>query len=609
LIRHLGRLACALFVAPAIAWSVAAGPARGLELFDRSPNPLADPGAPEFLEPDRAFIPALERIDERNARARWDIAEGYYLYREKFRFEVPGDPAAEVAPGFPPGAPKDDPYFGPMEIYTGSVSIPLALDRGASVATELSVTYQGCAEAGLCYPPMTKVLPLIRASSAAAAQSPAGADDASGDAIAAAFTERGLALTLAQFFGFGLLLAFTPCVLPMIPILSGIIVGQGERLGTRRALALSGAYVMAMAVMYAFAGVLAGVFGHNLQATLQHPAALTAFSAVFVALAASMFGLFDLQLPAWWQTRLGAASAAQPRGTLWGAAAMGALSAVIVGPCVAPPLAGALLYIAISGDALTGGAALFTMALGMGLPLLIVGTSAGRWLPRGGPWLASVKHAFGVVLLGVALWLLGRVLPAPLTLLLWGALLSAVAVFLGALEFGRGAASGWRRLGQALGFVLLVYGAALVVGAAGGGADVLRPLAGFTAGRDRLEGPSFLRVKGPEGFAERLHQSRGRPVMLDFYADWCVECKHMERRTFADPRVREQLARLTLLQADVTANDGTDRALLRQFGLYGPPAILFFGPDGREQRALRLIGFVGPEAFSRHLDRLTEATL
>ena len=415
-----------------------------------------------------------------------------------------------------------------------------------------------------------------------------------------------LGVIMASFFGFGLLLALTPCVLPMVPILSGIIVGQKQPVGTARALVLSSTYVVAMALTYTVAGVIAGLAGRNLQAAFQHPAAIATFAAVFVALALSMFGFYELQLPTALQSRIDALSRRQRGGSLLGVAVMGVLSAIIVGPCVAPPLAGALAYIGQTGSPFVGAAALFALGLGMGVPLIAVGTSAGALLPRAGAWMEAVKQVFGVVFLGVAIWFLARIVPAPLVLLLWGALALGCAVFLGALLRFEAHSSRGSRLGQALGLVLLVYGSSLIVGAAAGGSDPFAPLRPFAGGGSATLAAQlpFQPVSNVAELEQILGAADRQTVMLDFYADWCVECKHLEQQTFTDPAVHQRLQELTLVRADVTANNAAHQALLQQFGLFGPPAILFFR-DGQELRGERLIGFADAGDFSHRLDAVT----
>jgi thiol:disulfide interchange protein DsbD len=625
-----------------------------------APNPfdLLKGGAPlfgeeeqEFLDPDVAFTMTAEQVDDDQILTQWQIAPGYYLYREKFAFALvqpelgvgaeaasadARSPILLAQPQFPAGKIKTDEFFGEMEIYQSDMQIRLPLQTPRAKTAEpllaLSVSYQGCAEAGICYPPITKTIALVGALVGGVADGMAGAltgqvpgataDPVQGreapatpqvkgsgvadvvsrqDQIAARLESGNWFLVISIFFGFGLALAFTPCVLPMVPILSGIIVGQGANLSTRSAFTLSLTYVIAMALMYALAGAVAGVFGHNLQAMFQDPVVLVGFSAVFVLLAFSMFGFYELQLPSSWQGKLAELSNTGGGGTYGGVAIMGALSAIIVGPCVAPPLAGALIYIGRSGDAALGGVALFSMALGMGAPLLVIGTSAGRWLPHVGAWMDAVKRVFGVILLGVAVWLLERILPGALVMGMWACLLIVSAVYLGAMESLTTGSGGWQRLWKGVGTVMLVYGVTLLVGAAGGGSDVFRPLDAYTGGGGVSEHQlTFERIKTTDDLHSRLANSSA-PTMLDFYADWCVECKRMERRTFNDPRVQRALSGVTMLQADVTANDAEDQALLKSLGLIGPPAILFFLPNGAEHRGYRLAGYVDPARFASHV--------
>ncbi len=564
--------------------------------------------AQEFLDPAVAFKPSARALDERTVEVTYAIAKGYYLYREKFRFATEGEGIRLGTPTFPKGKEKDDENFGKMEVYYQAVAIRLPVERPADAAGPLTlalkVTSQGCADAGVCYPPQSQVVNLelpAPGSTPAAAAPPTG--DESGR-IAQALRNAGFWANLAFFFVAGLGLALTPCVFPMIPILSGIIAGQGHQASHARGFALSLAYVLGMAVTYAAAGVAAGLTGTLISSALQNPWVLGSFAVVFVILSFSMFGFYELQLPTSLQSKLSEEAGHLQGGRGVGVFLMGALSALIVGPCVAAPLAGALLYIGQTGDAVLGGTALFVMALGMGVPLLAVGLSAGTLLPRAGPWMEAVKKAFGVVLLATAVWLVSPVVPVAAQMLAWAVLLIIPAIYLHALDPLPPHAKGWQRFWKGVGIVMLLTGAALLIGALAGGRDPLQPLAGLrgqavaaTEGRT-----PFQRVASLAELEAHLKTAE-RPVMLDFYADWCVSCKEMERFTFADATVKARLAGFTLLQADVTANSDDDKALLARFGLFGPPGIVFFDAKGREKAGLRVVGFQDAAAFGRVLDQ------
>ncbi len=563
--------------------------------------------AQEFLDPLVAFKPEARALDDKTVEVRYSIAKGYYLYRDKFRFAAEG--ATLGTPVFPAGKQKHDDNFGDVEVYYKSVAIRLPLSANQSGPITLKVTAQGCADAGVCYPPQEQKLSVtLPAPGSAPAAVPDAAGDESGH-IAGLLQNAGFWLAVSTFFGFGLLLALTPCVFPMIPILSGIIVGQGHHVSRSKSFLLSLAYVLGMAVTYAALGVAAGLTGTLLSTALQNPWVLGAFAAVFVVLSFSMFGFYELQLPSFLQSKLSEEASHLHGGHLAAVFAMGALSAVIVGPCVAAPLAGALLYIGQSGDAVLGGAALFAMALGMGVPLLLVGLSATTLLPRSGPWMEAVKKAFGVILLGTALWLVSPVLPAALVMAGWALLLIVPAVFMHALDPLSATAKGWQRFWKGIGIVMLLAGAALVVGLAAGSRDPLQPLKGVVAANAAAGGGAeapalpFVRVKSVADLEARV-KAAGKPVMLDFYADWCVSCKEMERFTFADPKVRAKLAGFTLLQADVTANSEDDKALLQRFKLFGPPGIIFFDAAGQEIAGLRVVGFQEATPFLQVLQRV-----
>jgi len=565
--------------------------------------------AEEFLDPAVAFKPSARAIDGQTIEVSYAIAKGYYLYRDKFRFAVDGETVALGTASFPKGKEKDDENFGKVEVYYKSVAVRLPVERMSSgpLPLKLNLTSQGCADAGVCYPPQMQSVSLelpdpTSAPPISAAQAESG--DESG-MIANTLKDAGFWANIAFFFLAGLGLSLTPCVFPMIPILSGIIAGQGHKNSHARGFALSLAYVLGMAVTYAAAGVAAGLTGTLLSAALQNPWVLGSFAVVFVILSFSMFGFYELQLPTSLQSKLSEESGHLQGGRGIGVFLMGALSALIVGPCVAAPLAGALLYIGQTGDAVFGGVALFVMALGMGAPLIAVGIAGGSLLPKTGPWMEAVKKGFGVLLLATAVWLVSPVIPAVVQMLAWAALLIIPAIYLHALDPLPPHAKGWQRFWKGIGIVMLLTGAALLIGALAGSRDPLQPLAGLR-GQAVASESKKLPFEPVASLAELETKvmAAGQPVMLDFYADWCVSCKEMERFTFSDPAVQARLAGFKLLKADVTANNADDKALLARFGLFGPPGILFFDSTGKEKKAVRVVGFQDAATFIRTLDIL-----
>jgi thioredoxin:protein disulfide reductase len=570
----------------------------------------------QFLPVDQAFV--LTALPDGGDRVLldWQVAPGYYLYRHRMsaKTSTPGFALGEVA--MPDGKKKTDEFFGDVEVYYDALTATVAVTRPEGLSSfELEVSYQGCADAGLCYPPVTKKIAIEMPPPGTASPRDAAPPMVSEqDRLSNLISGGSLVVVMASFFGFGLLLAFTPCVLPMIPILSGIIAGQGAAATPRRSFLLSLVYVLGMALTYTAAGAAFAAAGQQAQAFFQQPWIIIAFAALFVVLALAMFGLFDLKIPAALETRLASVSGRQKSGSLIGTAIMGALSALVVTACVAPPMVAALAVIGQTGDILRGSLALFAMGIGMGAPLLLVGVAGGRFLPHAGPWMTTVKAMFGVLFLAVAVWMLERVLPGSLTLALWALLVIVAGYYFGGFGRSTPASSGSGSLvAKGFGLAAIVWGVIMLLGAAAGGHDPLQPLRG--ASLPGLGGPAssaaekslpFRMIASVEDLDRELAAAKaaGQPVMLDFYADWCVSCKEMEKYTFSVPGVQSDLAGFVLLKADVTANSEADQALFRRFGVYGPPTTAFFNAAGRECRPFRLVGFVAADDFRSHLARL-----
>lgn len=603
---------------------------------------------PELLRPQDAFVPSVAKAADGTIELTWIIENGYYLYKDKLKFELLDAPDANITQvELGSGIMHTDEYFGTVEIFRNNTNAKLEVSSAAELQqAKLNIHYQGCADIGVCYPPELLTLPVkfkntdtfiasfansandtqvertqsTIAKSSNAANAPAVAatstaqntnliPESEQDRLTKLLTAGNLGLLLPTFYVLGLLLAFTACVYPMVPILSSIIVGQGSSITTARAFSLSAVYVLSMASVFALLGIAVGLSGYNIQPLFQNPWVLSAFAALFVLLALSMFGLFQLQMPAAIQTKLSSISNQQKGGSVAGVAVMGMLSAVIVGPCVTPPLVAALAYIAKTGDAVLGGLALFALGLGMGSPLLLIGTSFGRFLPKAGGWMESIQRFFGVILLAVALYLLSRFLPPSATMLLAAMLAIFAGVFFGATDSLDSSSPKSSRFGKAFGLVALIYGIVLLIGLLAGNSSFTHPLRGIAG--NAVSGANtvaqthvqFERVKTVADLNNvvKTASQQGKPVMFDFYADWCISCKEMEAFTFTDERVKGLLKNAVLVQADVTANDSDDQALLKEFSLFGPPAILFYNTNGEEVSRARVVGFMNADKFSEHL--------
>ena len=585
----------------------------------------------EFLDPEVAFVLQVTQ-DTSTAQVHWDITPGYKLYRDRTEWDMPGLDADRIA--MPPAEVYYDDNFGEdMAVYHEPITVAVPLPRIDSEST-LRITYQGCADAGLCYPPITKefvlragysgVVPNTAATAAAPlfgsaqtstaltspqpAAAPAGTPQDETSVATRMLESHNLWTIGAGFLLFGLLLSFTPCVLPMVPILFSIIVGMEKdgALSRGRSFSMALSYSLGMALVYTGMGITAGLLGEGLAAYLQAPWLLASFAILLVLFSLSMFDVYQLQMPASLQSRLDSVNGHFKGGKFLSVFLIGAVSALIVGPCVAAPLAGALIYISQSGDVTMGGVALFCMAMGMSVPLLLTGLSAGSLLPRAGQWMTQLKVFFGLVLLAVAIWMVTPVLPGNVLLLLWGALAILGAMYLGIFDGPTQNHSFRSRFTGMLAMCLLLIGLAELVGAVSGAQNPLQPLAlasSTTGPAPTAETVRFRRVASVEELQQAVAAS-DRPVMLDFYADWCVSCKEMERFTFSDPQVASLMDRFTLLQADVTENNAQDRALLKTFGLFGPPGILFFQAHGAELNGSRVIGFTPADKFIATLSPL-----
>ena len=583
---------------------------------------LAGAGSSEFPPPEEVFFPDVFPVDGNTVEIGIRIEPGFYVYKHRITAKSLSPDAQAGQLDLPKGKLKYDEFFGESEVYYNEVIGRLAIARATPEAMELEleVGYQGCADGGLCYLPQTQVMTValpaakvisdlsdITAPAAGAAAAPVSEQAR----LAQIITGSSIWVAVGVFFLAGLGLAFTPCVLPMVPILSGIIAGEGDDVSPMRGFTLALSYVMGMAIIYTGAGVAAAAAGMQLQATFNQPWILILFAGLFVFLAIGMFGAYDLQMPSSIQSKLAGVSGKQKSGTMIGAFIMGALSALVVTACVAPALIAALTVMAQSGDMVRGGAALFAMSLGMGAPLLLVGAAQGKLLPKAGPWMVAIKGAFGFMMLGLAIWMLSRILPGTVTLTLWAVLTFMAGVFMGGLTTFGPEASPAQKMGKGFGVLAMIWGVLMVLGAVTGGSNPLQPLASVNIGGDggatiaTHDELPFQRIKTVEDLDREIAaaSSRGNSLMLDFYADWCVSCKEMEAWTFTDERVQAALSNTVWLQADVTANDAEDKALLDRFGVFGPPTIIFFGTDGQQRHGYEVVGYMKAETFADHVQK------
>ncbi|MDD2369202.1 MAG: protein-disulfide reductase DsbD [Sulfuricurvum sp.] len=596
-----------------------------------------------FLQPDEAFKPSAKMIDPKTLGVELIMGDQIHIYSDKLKVE---DTDKNDGIDFKAITMAKPTQLDGESVYEVSPAIRIALEKTKELSGEkkvkVKISYQGCSSAGLCYEPIEKTLevtlnadtiPLKQSLASSVEKAPvavtksiepaplpqtetavktevnsepkAAAKGSETDQIAGVIKGGSLWFIILSFFGFGLLLALTPCVFPMIPIISSVIMAQGAGIGTKRAFWLSVVYVLSMAVAYTIAGILAGLFGANLQAAFQTPWIITLFSLIFVVLAMSMFDLFELQIPNVIQSKITKISGSQS-GVI-GIAIMGFLSALIVGPCVAAPLAGALIYIGQTGDALLGGTALFSLSIGMGVPLIAIGTSAGKFMPRPGVWMDNIKSIFGVMLIGISIWMISRILDENISLMLWGALAVFVAVNMGALEPIRGRCIRCQRANKkALGIIIFLYGMSLLLGGMAGATNPLHPLNPFlpnqaSASVNQPQHKSFEKITSLQELDAILAQNKGKKVMVDFYADWCTACKEYESKTFSDESVKTAMDKYVLVQVNLTANDDKAKEISSKFGIFGPPAILFFDENGVHQKDADIVGFKEPQEFIKHL--------
>ncbi len=586
-----------------------AGSEKKLSLASLSGNSIED-----ALPADEVFIPNAFAVDGNTIEFGIRLLPDYYLYKSKISVRSLNDNARAGQLDLPKGKVKTDEWLGEQEVYFDEVFGKLAIARATPEAMDLDIelNYQGCKVDGICYLPVSKVLTVSLPAATTTTDLSSIPDPSlpvSEQArLAQIITGSSIWVAAGLFFLAGLGLAFTPCVLPMVPILSGIIAGDGDNVSSMRGFTLALSYVMGMAIVYTGAGIAAAALGLQLQATFNQPWILVLFAGLFVFLALGMFGAYDLQMPSSIQSKLSGVSGNQKSGTMIGAFVMGALSSLIVTACVAPALIAALTVIAQTGDMLRGGSALFAMSLGMGAPLLAVGAAQGKLLPKAGGWMIAVKNAFGFMMLGLAIWMLSRILPGTLTMLLWAILIFMSGVFLGGLTTLTSESGAKQKLGKGFGFLAIIYGVILLLGSLTGGSNPLQPLASVNVGSSTAVAEAehelpFQRIKSVDDLDREIAAaaSNGKTALLDFYADWCVSCKEMEAYTFVDADVQAALSNTVWLQADVTASDATDKVLLERFGVFGPPTIIFFGSDGEQRHGYEVVGYMKAPDFAKHV--------
>lgn len=565
------------------------------------------------LPADEVFVADAFAVDGNTIEFGIRVLPGYYLYKSKIALVSLQDNARAGQLDLPNGTIKTDEWLGEQEVYFDEVFGKVAIARATSEAMELEIelSYQGCKVDGICYMPISKILTVsLPEANAVATISLAGVPVSEQARLAAIITDSSIWVAAGLFFLAGLGLAFTPCVLPLVPILSGIIAGEGDDVSPMRGFTLALSYVMGMAIVYTIAGVVAAAAGLQLAATFNQPWILILFAGLFVVLALGMFGAYDLQMPSGLQSRLSRISGKQTSGTMIGAFIMGALSSLIVTACVAPALIAALTVIAQTGDTLRGGSALFAMSLGMGAPLLLVGAAQGKVLPKAGAWMVAVKNAFGFMMLGLAVWMLSRILSGPVTMMLWSVLVFMTGVFMGGLTALTTTSTGVQKLGKGFGFLAIIYGIILLLGALTGGSNPMKPLASINLGGGALiteqqHALPFQRIKTVADLDREVNAaaSQGKTALLDFYADWCVSCKEMEAYTFTDNGVQAALSNTVWLQADVTANDAADQQLLERFGVFGPPTIIFFNAEGNQLHGYEVVGYMQADDFAKHVQQ------